>query len=235
MLGEVKPRTQSTRRPTKKAHEPQRTPRRRRSADEARRAILDAAEARLVNSGPDGIRLQEVAADVGMSHPTVLHHFGSREALVREVCERRFASIRADLAEAMMRSAGGAKDLGDMFESVAAAVRVNGHARVVFWLALSGHLDHDAQEARMAPIGGLAQELRIRNRGGGRVPLEDTLFTLSAATLVVLAEAVIGPVILRDLGLAGDEATAARFRTWFSELVADHLLHGPRPAPANVR
>src|SRR5450432_3158548 len=67
--------------------------RRRRTSDEARAAILDAAERRLVSSGPAGIRLQEVAADVGVSHPTVLHHFGSREALVREVCERRFAAI----------------------------------------------------------------------------------------------------------------------------------------------
>src|SRR5260221_641713 len=53
-------------------------PRKRRTADEARTAMLDAAEQRLVASGPAAIRLQEVAADVGVSHPTVLHHFGNR-------------------------------------------------------------------------------------------------------------------------------------------------------------
>ena len=56
----------------------------RRTAEDARAAILDAAERRLGATGPGGIRLQEVAADVGVSHSTVLHHFGSREGLVEE-------------------------------------------------------------------------------------------------------------------------------------------------------
>jgi len=32
--------------------------------------------------------LQEIAADVGVSHSTILHHFGSREALVEAVVTR---------------------------------------------------------------------------------------------------------------------------------------------------
>ena len=63
-------------------------PRTRRTADEARRLILDAAERQLAEVGPAGLRLQEVAKEVGVSHPTVLHHFGSREELV-EYCLRR--------------------------------------------------------------------------------------------------------------------------------------------------
>ncbi|MGH7329781.1 MAG: TetR/AcrR family transcriptional regulator, partial [Polyangiaceae bacterium] len=57
-------------------------PRRRLDAEAARKLILDATERRLVRVGPSGIRLQEVAKDAGVSHPTVLHHFGSRELLV---------------------------------------------------------------------------------------------------------------------------------------------------------
>src|SRR3954447_4392152 len=114
--------------------------RRRRTADEARAAILDAAERRLVASGPAGIRLQEVAADVGVSHPTVLHHFGSREALVREVCERRFEAIHADLVAAIASSAGGAEQIDGMLDSVFHALETQGHGRVVFWLALEGML-----------------------------------------------------------------------------------------------
>ena len=49
----------------------------RRTAEAARAAILEAAEKRLAEAGPAGIRLQGVAADVGVSHPTVLHHFCS--------------------------------------------------------------------------------------------------------------------------------------------------------------
>src|SRR5947199_358921 len=63
-------------------------PRQRRTADEARAEILDAAERILVETGPGAIRLQQVAELVGVSHPTVLHHFGTREALVAAVVER---------------------------------------------------------------------------------------------------------------------------------------------------
>ena len=51
----------------------------RRTAEEARRLILDAAEKRLAQQGPEGLRLQDIARDIGISHPAILHHFESRE------------------------------------------------------------------------------------------------------------------------------------------------------------
>ena len=57
-----------------------RAPKRRRlPADEAKTRILEAAQKRLTEGGPDAIRLQDLAADLGISHPAILHHFGSRE------------------------------------------------------------------------------------------------------------------------------------------------------------
>ena len=62
---------------------PNKKPKRvRRTAEEAKMMILDAAERRLRELGPAGIKLQELAADVGVSHPAILHHFGSRDRLV---------------------------------------------------------------------------------------------------------------------------------------------------------
>ncbi|HVY49906.1 MAG TPA: TetR/AcrR family transcriptional regulator [Minicystis sp.] len=201
----------------------------RRTSEAARAAILDAAERRLVEAGPAGIRLQDVAADVGVAHPTVLHHFGSREALVREVCERRFASIHDELVVAMASSAGGADEVGAMVESVAKAVRSNGHARCLFWLALEGQFDRRDDDGRLRRLGLAVQELRTRRRKGRPAPLDDTLGVLALATLALLAEAVIGPHILGDLGLGEGEKAGARFRAWLARLLADHLEHGPRP------
>src|SRR5580700_10941169 len=76
-------------------------PRKRRTGEEARTAILDAAERLLVVAGPAGIRLQEVARDVGVSHPTVLHHFGSREGLIEAVVVRALDSLHAVLVAAV--------------------------------------------------------------------------------------------------------------------------------------
>src|SRR5690242_16224301 len=95
-----------------------RAPRRRRTGEEARSAILDAAERRLVASGPAGIRLQEVAADVGVSHPTVLHHFTSREGLVEAVVGRALDSLQAALLAAVRTSPKGPDQVGELLDAV---------------------------------------------------------------------------------------------------------------------
>lgn len=201
--------------------------RKRRTAEEARAEILDAAERRLVVSGPAGIRLQEVAADVGISHPAVLHHFGSREALVKEVCERRFAAIHQDLVRAIAASAGGAEQVGEMLDSVFHALERQGHGRVVFWLALEGILNK-RDELRLHDVGQAVHALRGKKRRGRTPPLEDTLHVVALAALALLAESVVGKAILRDAGLGDDQAARARFHAWLARLLADHLEHGPR-------
>src|SRR5215469_991121 len=62
-----------------------------------RSAILDAAEKRLINGGPDAIRLEKIAADVRVSHPAILHHFGSREGLVEAMVLNGLAKLQAQL------------------------------------------------------------------------------------------------------------------------------------------
>jgi AcrR family transcriptional regulator len=222
---EARPARASQKRASKK---PEPEPRRRRTAEEARAEILDAAERRLVASGPAGIRLQEVAADVGISHPAVLHHFGSREALVREVGERRYAAIHADLVRAIAASAGGAGEVGAMLESVFRTLEAHGHGRVVFWMALEGALAHD-DELRLGDVALAAHELRARRRKGATPPIDDTRHVIALAAFALLAESVLGASILRDAGLGDDRAAGTRFRTWLAKVLADHLLRGPGP------
>jgi AcrR family transcriptional regulator len=50
--------------------------------------ILDAAEARLLKYGPNGIVLEAVAADAHVSKGGLLYHFASKEALVDGLIQR---------------------------------------------------------------------------------------------------------------------------------------------------
>ena len=81
-------------------------PRVRRTAEEARRVILDAAEKRLREGGPEALRLQEIARDVGVSHPAILHHFQSRAGLTHALAERAMTRLEEDLREALSGSEG---------------------------------------------------------------------------------------------------------------------------------
>jgi AcrR family transcriptional regulator len=199
------------------------TPRRRRDAVTARIAILDATERHLVLAGPSGIRLQEVAADAGVSHPTVLHHFGTRERLVKAVITRSLASINAGLAEAISRSTGDVAQVAAMLDSVFDALAHQGRARVIMWLALEAQrIEEDAQ---LAAVVEATHALRKSKRTGkGRTPSrEDTAHVVVLATLALVGAAVMGPALLENAGLSGDAAAQGRFRRWLASVLAKHL------------
>src|SRR5205809_814516 len=76
----------------------------RRSPEEARRLILETAQALIARAGPEALRLQEIAAAAGISHPLILHHFGSREGLVHLIAAAAFGD--AIFGPRLRRSAG---------------------------------------------------------------------------------------------------------------------------------
>jgi len=201
--------------------------RRRLDAATARRLILDAAEKRLVEGGPAGIRLQEVAADAGVSHPTVLHHFGSREGLVKAVCSRSMKALHEGLVEAIGRSAGEKEDLTEMLESVYGALTASGHARVMMWLALEGERLEGA-EVGLDAVVDATHALRKAKHVRKRVPpRDDTAHAVVLAALALVGAAVFGAPLLENAGLAGsDAARGAHFRAWLGRLLGDHLDEG---------
>jgi len=197
---------------------PKTPPRRRRTAEEARSAILDAAEKRLVEGGPGAIRLQEVASDVGVSHPTVLHHFGSREGLIEAVVGRALDSLRAVLVEAVRSSspADDPRQVEAMLDRVFDALE-SGHGRAFLWLALSGYAP-TVDELHVRAVADAVHEVRKERckAMGKRVPpAEDTYFTVLLPALALLSLSVIGH--------EDDPQGPARFRAWLARLIHSHL------------
>ena len=198
--------------------------RRRLDAEAARELILDATERRLVTSGPSGIRLQEVAADAGVSHPTVLHHFGSRELLVKAVIARSLRAINASLVEAIAASSGDEEKLEALIENVAGVFEKSGHARVVLWLALEGH-SIDSAEARLSDVVDAAHALRLARKKTKKTPArDDTARTVVLASLALIGGAVLGPTLLDNAGLSGAAPRVSiEFHRWLARLLIDHL------------
>jgi AcrR family transcriptional regulator len=198
--------------------------RRRRDPETARSLILDAAEGQLITAGAAAIRLQEVAATAGVSHPTVLHYFGSREALVEAVIERSLDAMHARLVEAIGASTGREDQVVTMLEGVFDSLSRSGYGRVILWLALGGH-PVEPREVSLSQVLAIAHRSRTaRKESSGTTPSRrDTAHVILLCALTLTASTVLLPTLLESLGIGSSEKAKKRFLAWLGRLLAQHL------------
>ena len=182
----------------------------RRSAAEARQRILEAAERRLIDGGPEAVRLQPLARDLGITDAAIHHHFGTRDDLLVELLKFGGRRLREAARTATEPVVGGALDVGGFLEEAGKVFGDRGYARLALWLSASGWRERGS---------GLFDPLAeaIAEAGGHSEPDESARFHAALLVLVSMAEPVFGSAARRSVSLEGDAATAARFRTWLAE------------------
>ena len=202
-------------------------PRIRRTAADAQTAILDAAEAQLARSGPDSLRLQQIAAEVGMSHSAILHHFGSRKGLVKAVLARTGERLQTQvfsLLEGPVDQSGAAVLLDRLFRSM----RETGTARLMVWLFLAQDdaVDPVGYGDRLRSIAEVVHARRLDRSSNDEQPqpsFDDTLYTVMLAGLVMFGDAVAGRAMRASAGLPERADTEVRFTAWLAKLLHTHL------------
>ncbi|MET8507716.1 TetR/AcrR family transcriptional regulator [Streptomyces sp. NPDC004787] len=113
------------------------TGRRRRTPEQARTEILDAATELIARHGPDGVGLRKVAEAVGVTHGLVTHYFGTYRALVRAVLERENERKR-DLVRARMAADGRVPYAAGMTEVLFEILADERYVRLWAWAQLHG-------------------------------------------------------------------------------------------------
>jgi TetR/AcrR family transcriptional regulator, repressor for neighboring sulfatase len=195
----------------------------RRTAAEARRLILDTAQAQITGTAPQGLRLQDIAEAAGISHSLILHHFKSRAGLIRALSREAAAELRDRLLAAMSQPE---YEIGDQLDEVFDAFR-GGLAHRVAWLAVEDPEGADASTAMI--LRDIADVLHARRiaaaapRGGNAIAREDTEWLIHLVAAAALGDAIYGAQLRRSAGIADDQEDGARrFRAWFAALLRAH-------------
>ncbi|RKH54376.1 TetR/AcrR family transcriptional regulator [Corallococcus sp. AB050B] len=206
--------------------------RKRRTPEEAREAILQAAEPLLMEQGPDRVGLQAVAKAAGVSHALVTHYFGTYEALVREVLLRRNELMVASFREQLL-AAEAPPDAGQLLERFFSMVQQGRHGRLMAWALLSGRAEHmplaPAQGLRLLADALEFQSGRVAEAQGTPPPSRDTvdmtlIVALCASQWFMLAREMLLPV----MGHPADAGSDAKFREVLGGMLQRSLGVKPR-------
>ena len=192
----------------------------RRRPEDAKALILDAAEAGMTADGPAGLRLADVARAAGVSHPTILHHFGSREGLVRALNRRSLEALKTSLVAGMAGAQSGEDGVRRSF----AAYR-GGIAQRLLWLMQSGAEPPHGSLTMFDEIVAALHDLRVQLSEPGIVPdIEDTRAVVHLSTIAAFGDAVIGKRLRQSSGEA-ERAARERFEGWFSDLLNLYMVN----------
>lgn len=176
-----------------------------RGRDEVMGAILDAAVDLFAGRDPASVSLREIAARAQVNHGLVHHYFGSKDALVAAVIERRGRAQAAAIAE-----------VSDLADAVAALHGTEGAATYVQLMAHAVVVGRDpAVLGRSGRVGRRLRELVEQERAAGPAgPVGEA----EARQLVALVLALVtgwelfGPFFAEQLDLGEDDVAAVDAR-----------------------
>ena len=201
-----------------------RSKRQRRTPEEARRLILQTAQELIASTGPEGLRLQDIAAAAGISHPLILHHFGSRERLVRALTQQTVAELRDKLIATMV---AGEHSLEEQLNRVFDAFR-DGLAQRLVWLAtVDPGGGTEGTQMIMRDIADTLHNRRTAKAPPGRtITRDDTDALIHLVATAALGDALYGAQLHRSAGLPATSETERQFRQWLYALIRAHSTQG---------
>lgn len=201
----------------------------RRSPEEARAVILDAADRVFAVHLPDAVGLKEIAGEAEVSHALITHYFGTYASLVESTLERRFEILRTSLVQqlfvAMEAKAGGGELLAEYRRALAQHAADPVTVRLAAWAALSGRsAQEDFSAHRVQGLRLLADALQ-QQPDLSRVSREDLEFCLVASFSMTVVWTIGGDTLSGALGRKRPKGSDAAFEARVAAMIDAYLRH----------
>lgn len=184
-----------------------------------RTALLDAAERRLRDEGPDRLSLRDLAREVGVSHGAPRRHFADRQALLDALAESGFGRLDRALRDALEGAGDGFEPRLRAGAAAYAGFATDNTSLLEVMYAGKHRPGADRILAAAAEPFGLLQALVVQGQDEGALGADD----LDRTTLVLLAS-LHGIAALINGGVVEPER-----RDDLVEAAVDQFLHGAGP------
>ena len=196
----------------------------RRSPEEAKEAILSAARERLQRLGIEGLKITDVARDAGMSHATLLHHFGSSDEMRRALVERMANALLAEFIGLLDDGPPDAARLGELFARLYNGLSLERHAQLFAWFALAALDSPDLLASAAKDTRPLLKAL-LEQMARHNADLASAPDRARYVVLLVVSSAIglgVASPWLKRVKLLSSREEIGEFARWFAEfLLAD--------------
>jgi AcrR family transcriptional regulator len=196
----------------------------RRTPQAAKVAILEAAERRLHDEGPEGVRIQRIAADLGITDAAIHYHFGSREALMDALLRRIGRRLVDDIEATIERWAPDQIDvaaLGRLFQRAYADERA---ARLALWLSLTGWRPKGSGMFKSLVEQVHRARIQAARKAGRAAPrISDTQYAIALLSAAHMHAAMSGEAVLASVAADRTGLDQHDFLAFAVELIARHL------------
>ena len=179
----------------------------RRTPEDAKHLILETAASPLADYGLEGLNIGGVAKAAGMSHATVIHHFGSTAAMRQALLQQMTDTLLSDVIMALGKDVPPDEVLNRLFQTLSQ----DGHGRLLAWLALDHKLQVTPGEGNTA---GLFKNIidAIAEAGGDRTDAKLQVLLVATAAMGL---SISGGPLSALIGLSEKELAA--FPRWLAE------------------
>lgn len=195
----------------------------RRTPEEARQRILEAAEARLSTGGPDAVRVQPLAADLGITDAAIYHYFGNREGLLDALARFGARRLRTSVEEVVAGQGGKAPDIRKLVELAIDAFEQRGYARLILWLSSAG-IPADRGSGMFDALVAAFEAAGPKTRSKANAARPQ--YVAALLVMVCAAEPLFGDMSRRSVSLARSKAVTQQFRNWFAATIAGLVTEG---------
>lgn len=178
----------------------------RRSRDESRQLILEAAETLLRQNGPDAVNVRAVATSVGLTDAAVNHHFGTRQDLLEALLRHGGRRLKAELNAALVQWQKTDHSVERLVEIIVDLYSDGGYAELALRLHLSGWRDRGA--GLLSPVVDALHDMRLKAfaaAGKSRPSVFETQFIVGLMHQTLALDPLFGSAFRLSAGMERSE------------------------------